>query len=58
MHGTDKVKTTKIAHDNRQMVLPFDFPPPNNIDSTEQQAALCRWEDDGGTAGKGSADGE
>jgi hypothetical protein len=52
------VHATEIAHDYRQMMLPFEFTPANDADSIEDQFAICRWEDDGGPVGRENADAE
>jgi hypothetical protein len=58
MRHTDMVNATKIAHDNRQMMLPFEFTPANDADAIDDPFAICRWEDDGGPVGRENADAE
>jgi hypothetical protein len=56
MQLLDMVNATEIAHDNRQMLLPFEFTAANNADAIDDPIAICRWEDDGGAIGKRGSD--
>ena len=56
--ATQPKSLTQFLNRDAQMSFEWEFTPANDADAIDDPFALCRWEDDGGTAGKGSADGE
>jgi len=54
----DMVNAKEFAHDNRQMMLSFEFTPANDAETIDDPLALCRWDDDGGPVGRESTDDE
>jgi hypothetical protein len=49
---TEAEYATEISLDDRQMLLPFEFPPAIPQETTEDERELCRWENDGGALRK------
>lgn len=58
MQLLDMVNATEFVHDDRKMMLPFEFTPANDAEAIDDPLALCRWEDDGGPVRREKADGE
>jgi hypothetical protein len=46
------INATEIAHDNRQMMLPFEFTAANDAEPEDDPFAVNRWEDEGGAIGR------
>lgn len=52
------INAAEIAHDDRQLNLPFESAPANDTEPTDDEFAISRWEDDGGAIGRREAYGD
>jgi hypothetical protein len=50
------VTSAQLTERDAQMSFGWEFPPTIQQETAEDEAALCRWEDDGGAVGRMDAD--
>ena len=56
--GTQPKSLLQFLNRDAQMSFEWESPVVIQRKPADDEIALCRWEDDGGTAGKDDADGE